>query len=105
MGNGIIYTRTKPDDFTVPPTWIPFPNNLVFRLYEIMKLWASSNEVEANISDVSDQVRFESTLKGYDIAAVRSCNEFESEWLELLEEKIMLKPVFPVGILPPVITP
>lgn len=27
--------RTKPEDFTVPPKWIPFPSNIAFRLYEI----------------------------------------------------------------------
>lgn len=27
--------RTKPEDFTVLPKWIPFSSNIVFRLYEI----------------------------------------------------------------------
>ncbi|KAF9603336.1 hypothetical protein IFM89_034685 [Coptis chinensis] len=42
-----------------------------------------------------------SAIQGCEFMAVRSCIEFESEWLSLLENELYLKPVVAVGLLPP----
>ncbi|KAF2285275.1 hypothetical protein GH714_042317 [Hevea brasiliensis] len=88
--------RTKPEDFTVPPKWITFPTKVVFRLFEISRIFDS---VTANASEVSDSYRMEEVLRGCEMIAVRSSMEFEPEWLHLLEE-IQGKPCIPVGMLP-----
>ncbi|KAI4328122.1 hypothetical protein L6164_020504 [Bauhinia variegata] len=88
--------RTKPEDFTVRPNWVPFPSTVAFRLYEIRRIFDS---VRGNESGVSDVYRIGAGVENCDIVAVRSCSEFEPEWLQVLEN-IYQKPVFPVGQLP-----
>ncbi|KAI3945983.1 hypothetical protein MKX01_024739 [Papaver californicum] len=89
--------RKTPEDFTVTPNWISFPTNLAFRIHEIRKVF---NSVEINVSGISDASRFGSTIQGCQVVAIRSCMEFESEHLDLLE-KLFEKPIIPVGLLPP----
>ncbi|OIT22934.1 PREDICTED: putative UDP-rhamnose:rhamnosyltransferase 1 [Nicotiana attenuata] len=89
--------RTKPEDFTVPPKWIPFPSNIAFRLYEINRFFGHGQE---NVSGVSDWHRFGKSVSGCDVFLVRSSNELEREWLDLLPE-LHQKPIVPVGLLPP----
>ncbi|KAL7223337.1 hypothetical protein ACSBR1_024906 [Camellia fascicularis] len=48
---------------------------------------------------VSDLHRLAASAEGCDVLAVRSCSEFEPEWLQVLEE-IHEKSIFPVGQLP-----
>ncbi|XP_042495542.1 UDP-glycosyltransferase 91C1-like [Macadamia integrifolia] len=93
----IEYSRTKPEHFTVPPKWVPFPSDVVFRLHEILRMF---DRVDANASGVSDGYRFSSTMNGCSIVAVRSCIEFEAEWLHLLQGGLFKKPVIPVGLFP-----
>ncbi|XP_010277529.1 PREDICTED: putative UDP-rhamnose:rhamnosyltransferase 1 [Nelumbo nucifera] len=90
--------RSEAEHFTVPPKWIPFPSNLAFRLHEIRRIF---DAVQENVAGVSDIFRFESTVRGSDIIAIRSCVEFEAQWLRLLNEEICRKPNVPVGLLPP----
>ncbi|MCD7467596.1 hypothetical protein HAX54_005123 [Datura stramonium] len=89
--------RTNPEDFTVPPKWIPFPSNITYRLYEIKRFFGHGQE---NVSGVSDWYRFRSSVSGCDVFLIRSCNEFEREWLDLLPE-LHQKPIVSVGLLPP----
>ncbi|KAJ4825327.1 hypothetical protein Tsubulata_002661 [Turnera subulata] len=93
----LVEYRTTPEDFTVPPKWIPFPTTVAFRLFEALKLF--NHSVSAEESHVTDVYRLEKVLKGCDMIAVRGCKEFEPEWLQLLEE-LHGKPVLPVGFLP-----
>lgn len=86
--------RSKPEDFTVPPKWVTFPTNVVFRLFEVLRIFYQT--LAGNV--VSDLYRTQEGIKGCDMIAVRSCMEFEPEWLQLLEE-IHGKPVIPVGVL------
>ncbi|KAH8481531.1 hypothetical protein H0E87_029206 [Populus deltoides] len=86
--------RSKPEDFTVPPKWVTFPTNVVFRLFEVLRIFDQT--LAGNV--VSDLYRTQEGIKGCDMIAVRSCMEFEPEWLQLLEE-IHGKPVIPVGVL------
>ncbi|KAK9271088.1 hypothetical protein L1049_026677 [Liquidambar formosana] len=88
--------RTEPRHFTVTPKWFPFPSNVAFRYFEILKIFDS---VEVNDSGISDLDRFRESLKHCHVLALRSCADFQPEWLQLLEE-IHRKPVIPVGQLP-----
>ncbi|MCL7029071.1 hypothetical protein MKW94_001093 [Papaver nudicaule] len=90
--------RKTLEDFTVLPKWIPFPTNLAFRIHEIRKIFSSTFEI--NGSGVSDEHRYRSTIQGCAFVAIRSCMEFESDYLSLLE-KLFGKPIIPVGLLPP----
>ncbi|KAJ0046445.1 hypothetical protein Pint_05383 [Pistacia integerrima] len=89
--------RTKPEDFTVPPQWVPFDTSVAYRLHEAKKFF---DHYEMNDSGVKDMVRLGSVMAGCDVIAVKSCMEIESEWINLLGE-LHGKPVLPVGLLPP----
>ncbi|XP_044480646.1 putative UDP-rhamnose:rhamnosyltransferase 1 [Mangifera indica] len=89
--------RSKPEDFTVPPPWVPFKTTVAFRLHEAKKFF---EHYEMNDSGVTDMVRMGSVLDGCDVIAIRSCMEIESQWINLLRE-LHGKPVLPVGALPP----
>jgi UDP:flavonoid glycosyltransferase YjiC (YdhE family) len=89
--------RKLPEDYTVPPKWVPFPATVAWRLFEVLRL---SKQITGDEKNVSVLYRFIETLRGCDLLAVRSCAEFEPEWLTLLEV-IHGKPVLPVGLLPP----
>ncbi|KAK9273888.1 hypothetical protein L1049_018700 [Liquidambar formosana] len=87
--------RMKPEHFTVQPKWIPFPSTVAFRHFEISRIFN-----EGACGKVSDLYRLTESIRGCDVLAVRSCAEFEPEWLQLLEG-IHRKPILPVGQLPP----
>jgi hypothetical protein len=88
--------RTKPEDFTVPPKWVPFDTEVAYKYHEIKTIFES---IEGDVSGVSDLYRFGKGLQDCDIVAARSCSEFEPEWLRVLND-IYKKPVFPIGQLP-----
>ncbi|KAF3439192.1 hypothetical protein FNV43_RR17467 [Rhamnella rubrinervis] len=89
--------RTKPEDFTVPPYWVPFPTKVRFHLYEVLTIYDNLTEADGAVSVARS---FEEVLRGVDAVAVRSCMEFEPQWLQLLQD-LHQKPVFPVGVLAP----
>ncbi|XP_057492453.1 UDP-glycosyltransferase 91A1-like [Actinidia eriantha] len=89
--------RTKPEDFTVPPKWIPFETSIAFRIFEIKP--SIDDLVRVDDENIPVNYRFGESIDGCDVIAVRSSYEFEPEWLKLLEE-IHQKPVIPVGQLP-----
>ncbi|KAJ4971747.1 hypothetical protein NE237_004846 [Protea cynaroides] len=80
-------TRTEKEQFAVPPKWIPSPSNLAFRRYEILEVFLSLSE---NASGV-----------GSKFVVLRSCEDFEGDYLSILREKLYQIPVIPVGLLPP----
>ncbi|XP_043713197.1 UDP-glycosyltransferase 91C1-like [Telopea speciosissima] len=94
--------RSKPEHYTVPPKWVPAPSNLAFRLHEILRIFAGGAAAAANVSDVSDRIRFRSPIDGCNVVALRSCTEFEPEWIHLLQGELFRTPVIPVGFLSPV---
>ncbi|CAK9147563.1 unnamed protein product [Ilex paraguariensis] len=96
MANSADY-RTKLEDFTVAPKWVPFPSCIAFWLHEIKRLY---NSVDDNIFGISDALRFGKTVMGCDVFLIRSCTELEPNWLHLLQE-LQQKPVVAVGLLPP----
>ncbi|KAF5178176.1 Udp-glycosyltransferase 91c1 [Thalictrum thalictroides] len=91
--------KTLEDILGVPP-WVPFPSKVVYRLHEILRLMKNYNQ-DNNVEDVSPGYRAGSSPQGADVVFIRSCTEFESDWLQLIEENILQKPVVPVGLLPP----
>ncbi|XP_062100505.1 UDP-glycosyltransferase 91A1-like [Humulus lupulus] len=91
VGAEIPDSRTEPEDFVIPPKWVPFPSKVAFRKFEISRI----------IDDIiSVGYRIAKSLRGCDVVAVRSCWELESEWLNLMGH-ILGKPVLPIGQLPP----
>ncbi|OVA01840.1 UDP-glucuronosyl/UDP-glucosyltransferase [Macleaya cordata] len=99
MGNDDERSRSTPEDFTVPPKWVPFPSNIVFRHHEAKRIFDHVDETTAS-DGVSDMYRIGFVLSYCQIILLRTCTEFEGAWLNLLQE-IHKKPVFPVGLLPP----
>ncbi|XP_038701626.1 UDP-glycosyltransferase 91A1-like [Tripterygium wilfordii] len=90
--------RLRPEDFTVPPMWVPFATKTVsFRLFEALKIFEGA--LTADDRHVSDLFRHETAIRFCDSIIVRGCLDFDGKWLHLLEE-IHGKPVFPAGQLP-----
>ncbi|KAF9603460.1 hypothetical protein IFM89_036263 [Coptis chinensis] len=90
--------RQTMEDLLAVPKWITFPSNIVFRLHEVLRL---INSVKETVADVSEGYRFGASAQGSDVVFIRSCTEFEPDYLRLMEEEIYQKPVVPVGLLPP----
>ncbi|XP_008788932.2 putative UDP-rhamnose:rhamnosyltransferase 1 [Phoenix dactylifera] len=90
--------RRTPEQFTKPPEWISFPSSAAFRLYEARLFTAHYRD---NASGFSEFRRLELVIQRCKLVAVRSCKDFESDWLPLLEELYEKKPVVPAGLLPP----
>lgn len=91
-------SRSTLESFTESPAWVPFPSKVSYRPHEVRKLLVHASL--PNPSGVNDMYRFNMATGGCKAIAVRSCMELEREWLCLLRE-IAVKPVFPVGVLPP----
>ncbi|KAL5556584.1 hypothetical protein UlMin_038820 [Ulmus minor] len=89
--------RTKPEHFTAPPKWIPFPSKLAFRPFEAKKI---TDYYAENDSGVSDLFRLKTTIAGSEVCLFRSCKEVEDESLKFLPQ-LLGKPAIPVGLLPP----
>ncbi|XP_027077939.1 putative UDP-rhamnose:rhamnosyltransferase 1 [Coffea arabica] len=89
--------RTKVEDFTVPPKWIPFESKLAFKLYESRWVVRGQN---LDGSGVSDTYRVGSAIKGADVTLIRYCPDFEGQWLKLLED-LLQRHIIPLGLMPP----
>ncbi|CAN1829085.1 UDP-glycosyltransferase 91A1 [Linum perenne] len=89
------YRRTAAD-FAEPPRWMSFKSTVSYRRFEAEKGLPALLGDELQIPEFR---RFQETMTGCDLIAVRSCREMEFEYLNLLEE-IQGKPVFPIGVLP-----
>jgi len=72
--------RTKLEDYTVPPPWVPFPTAVAFRYFEIVKI---ANSLSDNESGVSDSYRMGASIQNCDFVAIRGCTRFESEWFQV----------------------
>ncbi|XP_043719694.1 UDP-glycosyltransferase 91C1-like [Telopea speciosissima] len=89
----------SPETLTSPPEWVTFPSTVAFRPFEAGPIHASS--FGRNASGVTDVERFMIAVISCKAIAIRSCKEYEGDYLDLLE-KVSRRPVFPVGLLPPV---
>ena len=88
----------SPESLTSPPEWLSFPSSVAFRGYEAV--WAHAGAYTVDASGISDAARFTKVVRACKALAIRSCREFEVEFLSL-QEKLMGKPVIPIGLLPP----
>ncbi|GAB2298314.1 hypothetical protein Dimus_032382 [Dionaea muscipula] len=86
--------RVAPEDFAVVPSWVPFDSTIVYRLHELKKLGIAKR------GESNDFQRFGDSILGSDLVAIRTCSEFEPEWIYLLSE-LYKKPVIPIGPLFP----
>ncbi|KAK3021319.1 LOW QUALITY PROTEIN: hypothetical protein RJ639_045827, partial [Escallonia herrerae] len=90
--------RLKPEDFTVPPLWIPFPSKVAYRLHEIYRIFGLASENIA--SGVSDIYWTGKVIMGSDAIVIQHSVEFEPDWLNLLKE-LHQRPMIPIGFMPP----
>ncbi|XP_064974993.1 UDP-glycosyltransferase 91C1-like [Musa acuminata AAA Group] len=90
--------RATPEQFMELPEWVPFESTMFYKPYEARELFKPC--VLPDASGVSETYRFGRTLQDSQLIAVRSCPEFEPDWLHLLG-KLHKKPVIPVGFFPP----
>ncbi|XVE97953.1 hypothetical protein REPUB_Repub03eG0063300 [Reevesia pubescens] len=86
-------SRQRPEDFTMVPVWMDYPNNLAFKLHEMV----SHQEC---MDTVSDFERFATLIVSCKIFTLRSCFEFEADALRVLS-KIHKMSIVPLGLLPP----
>lgn len=91
--------RPSPEHLTTPPDWIPFPTHLAARPDYAKSLWSAIYMPDA--TGVSTGQRMAKSIEGCSFVAFRSCDEFEGEYLTVVRE-LYQKPVFPIGVLPPV---
>ncbi|KAI8022911.1 putative UDP-rhamnose:rhamnosyltransferase 1 [Camellia lanceoleosa] len=83
---------------TLPPCWVSFRSSVAYRHYEAIGTFAGV--YEGNASGVTDAERLAKSLRGCRAVAIRSCREFEGEFIDLYG-KIIGKPAIPTGLLLP----
>ncbi|KAJ9681367.1 hypothetical protein PVL29_020312 [Vitis rotundifolia] len=98
VGDGLRRLRPSPESMTSPPEWISFLSSVAFKSYEAKA--AYSGFFTNNASGTTDAARYVEVINSCQAVAVRSCVEYEGEYLNLLRN-LMGKPVIPVGLLPP----
>ena len=94
------HQRTTVEEYTVAPKWVSFPSTIAFRPHEVRHILEPARQQDA--SGVNEMYRFATTIEGCDFLTIRSCMEFEQEWLQLIGE-LFNKSIVPIGMLPPII--
>lgn len=92
------HQRTTVEAYSVAPRWVPFPSTIAYKPYEVRHVISPASQPDA--SGVHEMYRFALTFEGCDFMAIRSCTEFEPEWIQLVGE-LLHKPIVPIGMLPP----
>ncbi|KAF9624576.1 hypothetical protein IFM89_011998 [Coptis chinensis] len=87
------------ESMTSPPKWITFPSTVAFRPFEADVLHAAV--FSKNASAISDVERIAKVIQACKAIAIRSCREYEGDYLDVAE-KVTRKTIIPVGLLPPV---
>lgn len=91
--------RPSPEHYTRPPDWIPFPSLIAHRPDYVTRMMCNTHVPDA--SGKSSGQRLAKIVEECSFVVVRSCKEFEGEYLHLVEE-LYQRPVLPIGVLPPV---
>ncbi|RLN23108.1 putative UDP-rhamnose:rhamnosyltransferase 1 [Panicum miliaceum] len=97
MGRGE-HARTKLEDLTVVPGYVPFPTTVAYRRFEAREIFEPG--LVPDDSGVSEGYRFGVSIRESQLVGIRSSAEVEPEWLRVLGE-IYQKQVIPVGLFPP----
>jgi len=98
-GEGREKVRPAPESLERPPDWgTIFPPSVAFRGYEAAKAYPGF--YNSNASGITDGERMARSIRGCRAVGVRSCSEFEGEYIELYQNLLQI-PVLPVGLLPP----
>ncbi|PKA66805.1 Putative UDP-rhamnose:rhamnosyltransferase 1 [Apostasia shenzhenica] len=83
----------SPEQLTVVPEFVPFPTTVVFTPFEARQIIPFLPKfLSPSESSRGSRGKF---------MAIRTCREFEPEWLELLGKIHDGQPIVPVGLLPP----
>ncbi|KAJ4728234.1 UDP-glycosyltransferase [Melia azedarach] len=90
--------RPSAESLTSVPQWVDFPSSVAYRLFEATGTY--DGFYGWNASEVTDAQRLAGILQACQAVAIRSCPEYEGEYLNLVE-KITGKPTIPVGLLTP----
>ncbi|XP_022757422.1 putative UDP-rhamnose:rhamnosyltransferase 1 [Durio zibethinus] len=97
-GDGQKRRRFSPESLTSPPEWFDFSSSLAYPRF--LATGMHEGFYGENASGISDAERVAKIIQASKAFAVRTCPEYESEYLNTLE-KIIVKPVFPIGLLLP----
>ncbi|KAI3752935.1 hypothetical protein L2E82_24977 [Cichorium intybus] len=92
------HKRKTPAAFTVAPEWFTFPS-LVSHRPDYAPTMLRNLHVPDESGKSSGQ-RISQVIEESEFIIIRSCKEFEGEYIDLLE-KLYKKTVLPVGVLPP----
>ncbi|KAJ8635074.1 hypothetical protein MRB53_009341 [Persea americana] len=87
----------SPRALMCPPPWIRLPSKLARLPHEANRAYRAL--YLPNESGLSDIQRFQQGNRGCQAIAIRTCPEYEREYLDVLNK--YLKPIIPVGLLPP----
>ncbi|KAJ3677919.1 hypothetical protein LUZ60_001722 [Juncus effusus] len=91
--------RSRPEDFTKVPDWIPFNTSIFYRGYEARELFSPGGIMPDDLG-VSENYRFARVIEDCQVVAIRSSTDLEVNWLNLLED-LYKKPVIPIGFFTP----
>ncbi|KAJ6722989.1 GLYCOSYLTRANSFERASE [Salix koriyanagi] len=97
VGDGQKRLRPSWMSMTSKPEWVDFPSSVAYRNDEAVGVFKGI--YGENASGITDGERVFRILNGCQAFAVRSCVEFEGDYLNLYE-RLIGKPVIPVGLLP-----
>ncbi|KAK1440983.1 hypothetical protein QVD17_06819 [Tagetes erecta] len=92
------HRRKTPEAFTVAPDWFTF-RSLVAHRPDYAPTMLRNLHIPDESGKSSGQ-RISTIVEASQFVVIRSCKEFEGEYINLLE-KLYKKPVIPIGILPP----
>ncbi|KAM7276838.1 hypothetical protein ACFE04_018704 [Oxalis oulophora] len=99
IGEGQREERSTPETLTYLPKWIDFPSSLAYNIHEAIGF--HQGVYGDNASGIKDAERIHKIIVSTSKAViVRSCYEFEGEYLNLLEKNLSM-PVIAIGLLPP----
>ncbi|XP_058081471.1 putative UDP-rhamnose:rhamnosyltransferase 1 [Magnolia sinica] len=98
VADGLKKMWPSPESLASPPEWFEFESSVAFPTHETDGFYRGFFSPDA--SGFSSLDRLALALQGCSAMAIRSCNEFQGEYLGLLK-KLRKRPVIPVGLLPP----
>jgi hypothetical protein len=84
VGDGQKRFQSSPESLTKPPEWFDFPSSIAFKLHEATGFQAGF--YGDNASGISDAERTAKILNVGQALAIRTCNEFEGEYINLYEK-------------------